>query len=449
MRNYVYHPGFEGRPIVRRHAPPLVQSRDMAAATDDTREAYVIDIALITIIFLCFGSVTALIMKVQLLKEAPSWAVALYLVPISIAAIAAALKPHIALRTAIIGGPFFLLVVWALVSFRWSNQPDLTLRQGLLFCATYLVACMLAQYLSWVRIGRILAGLFTAQAIISASLALLKPEWGVMTEVYPGSWSGIWSFKQTLGVAMAVGSGCTSGYLLMRPKAWVWCVPGLLAMLLCVIKSQATTAILVTGFAMVVPFSVWIAQRNRAASVFAAWAVLTAAITLALMVTVLAPFIFQALGKAPTLTGRTDIWAALESALHARPWLGWGFQAFWTDRSVTSPVEEIEAAMQGFRPPDAHSTPLDIRLQLGYVGITLAALAFFRTWVQAFWQSGREPGMMVVVGILVAMTSMCFTEAIGLYPMDSMTLIIHLVVVKTALSMWDHKDATENRPLLV
>jgi exopolysaccharide production protein ExoQ len=449
MRNYIYHPAFDGRPIVRRHAPPLMPANDRSNARDDTRLAYLTDIVLIIGLFLCFGSVTGLVMKVQLLKEAPSWGVALYMLPISVAAIAAALKPHIALRTALIGGPFFLLVVWALVSFRWSNQPDLTLRQGLLFCATYAVACMLAQYLNWVRIGRILAGLFSLQAFLSAALALLKPEWGVMTEIYPGSWSGIWSFKQTLGIAMAVGAGCTSGYLLMRPKAWVWCVPALLTMLLCVIKSQATTAILVTGFAMVVPFSVWLAQKSRAASVFAAWAVMTAAVSLALMVTVLAPFIFEALGKAPTLTGRTDIWTALESALHARPWFGWGFQAFWTDRSITSPVEEIEAAMQGFRPPDAHSTPLDIRLQLGYVGITLAAVAFFRTWVQAFWQSGREPGMMVVVGILVALTSMCFTEAIGLYPMDSMTLIIHLIVVKTALSLWDRNDAEKNRPMLV
>jgi exopolysaccharide production protein ExoQ len=449
MRNYVYHPAFEGRPIVRRHAPPLVNNFNNQTARDDSQKAILVDIVIILIIFLCFGSIVGLVSKVQLLKEAPPWGVALYLIPISIAAVAAAMKPHLALRTALMGGPFFILVVWAMISFRWSNQPDLTLRQGLLFGATYLVACMLAQYLSWIRIGRILSGLFCVQAIASAGLALFKPEWGVMTEIYPGAWSGIWSFKQTLGIAMAVGAGCTSGYLLMRPKAWVWCVPSLLLMLLCVVKSQATTAILVTGFAMIVPFAVWLAQRSRAASVFAIWGVATAVACLALFVTVLAPLIFQALGKAPTLTGRTDIWAALEGALHARPWFGWGFQAFWTDRSITSPVEDIEAAMQGFRPPDAHSTPLDIRLQLGYVGLALATAAFARTWVQAFWQSGREPGMMIVVGILVALTSICFTEAIGLYPMDSMTLIMHLIVVKTALSMWDYKDASENRPQLV
>jgi exopolysaccharide production protein ExoQ len=449
MRNYVYHPGFEGRPIVRRHAPPLQPASGLIKDKDDSPLAIAVDVIIIAVLFLCFGSVTALVMKVQLLKEAPTWAIGLYLIPIAATSVAIAYKPHIALRTALIGGPFFLFVCWAFFSYRWSNQPDLTMRQGMLLIATYATACMLAQNLSWVRIGRILTGLFTTQAVFSASLAIMKPEWGVMSEIYPGAWSGIWGFKQTLGVAMAVGAGCATGYLLMRPKTWVWTAPALFLMLICVIKSEATTAILVTGFAMAIPFAVWLAQRSRAASVFTIWAVVTAACVLGLMVTVLAPYIFAALGKAPTLTGRTDIWAALEGAIQARPLVGWGYQAFWTDTSMTSPVVEIERAMDGFRPPDAHSTPIDIRLQLGIIGITLAGLTFFRTWVQTIWQARLEPGMMIVAGVLFALTSMCFTEVIGLYPMDGITLIIHLIVIKTALTMWDRKDAASNRPQLV
>ncbi|NJR20573.1 MAG: hypothetical protein HC777_03350 [Hyphomonadaceae bacterium] len=140
---------------------------------------------------------------------------------------------------------------------------------------------------------------------------------------------------------------------------------------------------------------------------------------------------------------------ALQSALDAKPLLGWGYQAFWTDTSITSPVEEIERAMDGFRPPDAHSTPIDIHLQLGIIGLFLAGAAFFRVWAQMIWQSRNEPGMLIASGIVVALTSMCFTEAIGLYPMDSITLIIHLIIVKTALTMWDRKDRSAGRPMLV
>jgi exopolysaccharide production protein ExoQ len=416
---------------------------------DKTQTAFLIDIAIVVLLFCCFGSIVGLTIKVQHLKQAPSWSIFLYVFPIIFSVIACAMKPHIAIRTAIIGGPYFLLVLWAFVSFQWSNQPALTMRQGLLFICTYMSACALVMNLSWFRLSRILAMLFTTQAVLSAALALLKPEWGVMTTIYPGAWSGLWSFKQSLGVAMAVGAGCVTGYSLLNPKALVWTGPAMLVILLCVIQSEATTAILVTGLAMTMPFSVWLAQRHPSAAVFSIWAVACAAVLGALLLTVLAPMIFQALGKAPTLTGRTDIWLALEPAIKARPIFGWGFQAFWTDTSLSSPVEEIERAMDGFRPPDAHSTPIDLRLQLGVVGSCLAILAFGRAWLQTIFQSGREPGMMVAVGFLTAVTSMCFTESLALYPMDSLTLLTQIIVIKVALSMWDYNDEKNKRPVLI
>jgi exopolysaccharide production protein ExoQ len=437
-------------PLNLRQAPsPTVPARAPTIHRDLTDGAFWVDLALVAGLLCCFGSIVSLTIKVQELKEAPSWAIGLYLFPIAAGVIACALKPHVAIRTALVGGPYFLLVVWAFVSYQWSNQPALTMRQGLLFMCTYMSACVLAMNLSWLRIARILALFFTAQAILSAALALLKPEWGVMREIYPGAWSGLWGFKQSLGVAMAVGAACVSGYTLMNPGAWKWTIPSLLVILLCVVRSEATTAILVTGLAMAMPVSAWIAQRHPSAAVFSIWAATTAAVASALALTVLAPLIFAALGKAPTLTGRTDIWAALAPAIEARPILGWGFQAFWTDTTLTSPVEEIQRAMDGFRPPDAHSTPMDIRLQLGIVGSVLASLTFARGWIQAIFQAGREPGMMLALGFLTAITSMCFTESLALYPMDSMTLVTQIIVIKIALTMWDHKDSQNQRPILV
>ena len=200
------------RPLVRRLGPSNGTYASVDIDFDETRQAVWIDLALIATMILCFGSVTSLVMKVQLLKQAPTWAVYLYFFPIAAAVIAAAAKPHVALRTALTGGPFFLFVLWAMASFQWSNQPDLSLRQGILFGGTYLVACMMAQYLSWMRIGRILVGVFSLQALFSATLAVLKPEWGVMTEIYPGScrvfgalsrlWESPWQLGSVVPVAM-------------------------------------------------------------------------------------------------------------------------------------------------------------------------------------------------------------------------------------------------------
>lgn len=445
---------FSQRPSLRNRVPLFLGNNRAAAPVravdpDKSAAAFRMDVLIVLVLFCCFGSIVSLTIKVQQLKEAPNWAVFLYLFPIAASVVACALKPHLAVRTALLGGPYFLLVVWAFVSFQWSNQPELTMRQGLLLICTYMSASALAMHLSWFRLARILAMLFSSQAIASAALALLKPEWGVMTEIYPGAWAGLWNFKQSLGVAMAVGAGCVTGYTLLNPKAWIWTLPSLFIIVLCVVQSEATTAILVTGAAIGMPFSAWLAQRHPSAAVFSIWAVASGVVFSALALTVLAPIIFQALGKAPTLTGRTDIWAALKPAIEARPLLGWGFQAFWTDNSLSSPVEEIERAMDGFRPPDAHSTPTDIRLQLGIFGSVLAILAFGRAWLQAIFQSAREPGMMVALGFLTAITSMCFTESLAFYPMDAMTLVTQIVLLKIAISMWDYKDARFGRPILI
>ncbi|WP_313588584.1 O-antigen ligase [Aquidulcibacter sp.] len=427
---------------------PPVDAPTGVGNPDNRLPIILIDLAIALYLFCCFGSTVAFVMKIQHLKEAPSWSLLIYAPTVLLTALAVAYRPQMALRTALVGGPFFLFILWTLASFQWSNQPDLTFRQGLLMCVTYGAACMISQYLSWLRLARVLACLFTFQAVISAGLAILTPQWGVMTEIYPGAWSGIWSFKQTLGVAMAVASGGVMGYALMQPKAAIWTVPALIIIVLCVFKSEATTAILVTGLAMAIPVAVWLAQRHPSAAVLSVWAVVTGLAALFLIVTILAPLVFQLLGKAPTLTGRTDIWRALAEPIAQRPWFGWGYQAFWTDTSLTSPVDRVESIMEGFRPPDAHSTPIDIRLQLGLVGLILVGLTFARTWLQILLQAGRQPAMMPAVGIFTAITAMAFTESIGLYPMDGMTLIVQLVVVKTALSAWDRRNSRPNKSQL-
>jgi O-antigen ligase len=219
-------------------------------------------------------------------------------------------------------------------------------------------------------------------------------------------------------------------------------------MLVCVFESEATTATLVSVVVLVVAAAVWFAGRHPTAALLVVWLTVLAASFGWLVINTLSDLIFETLGKAPTLTGRTDIWAALQPALDTRPTLGWGFQAFWTDRGLNSPVAEIEEAMNGFRPPDAHSTPIDIRLQMGWWGLALAAATFARAWWQSVTLVTREPGMVLAIPLLTAMTAIAFTESLGLYPMDFTTLIIMVIVLKIATAQWDMQDALRRAPRL-
>jgi exopolysaccharide production protein ExoQ len=71
------------------------------------------------------------------------------------------------------------------------------------------------------------------------------------------------------------------------------------------------------------------------------------------------------LGRDNTLTGRTEVWAAVLPAMKQKPLLGYGFGSFWTDDR-----------RQLYDIPTAHNGYLDILLELGAVG-----LALFVAWL--------------------------------------------------------------------
>jgi exopolysaccharide production protein ExoQ len=73
----------------------------------------------------------------------------------------------------------------------------------------------------------------------------------------------------------------------------------------------------------------------------------------------------SSLGRDSTLTGRTEVWAAVLPAMKRQPLLGYGFGSFWTD-----------ARRQQYDIPTAHNGYLDILLELGGMG-----LAFFTFWL--------------------------------------------------------------------
>jgi len=69
------------------------------------------------------------------------------------------------------------------------------------------------------------------------------------------------------------------------------------------------------------------------------------------------------LGRDNTLTGRTEVWAAVLPAREQRPLLGYGLGSFWTD-----------ARRLLYDIPTAHNGYLDILLELGEAGLGLYAI---------------------------------------------------------------------------
>jgi exopolysaccharide production protein ExoQ len=109
----------------------------------------------------------------------------------------------------------------------------------------------------------------------------------------------------------------------------------------------------------------------------------------------------QALGRNPTLTGRTEIWAAV-LPMAPNPVVGAGFESFWLSSHVK---ERLAILFPGLPLNEAHDGYIEVYLNLGWVGLGLIGLILidgYRRSVKAF---RREPvlGSLCLAFILTEM----------------------------------------------
>jgi exopolysaccharide production protein ExoQ len=136
----------------------------------------------------------------------------------------------------------------------------------------------------------------------------------------------------------------------------------------------------------------------------------------------------QALGRNPTLTGRTDIWAAV-IPMAPNSWVGAGFESFWLSPTVRARLGEL---FPNLPLNEAHNGYIEVYLELGWVGVGLIGFILldgYRRSVKAF---RREP---VLGGLLIAYV-LCaiiysLTEA-GFRMMDAIWVFFLLAVIQAS-----------------
>ncbi len=116
--------------------------------------------------------------------------------------------------------------------------------------------------------------------------------------------------------------------------------------------------------------------------------------------------IVQAVGREPTLTGRTVLWSQLLS-MNSNPLFGTGFESFWL-----GPRLEEFWSIYWWRPNEAHNGYLEVLLNLGWTGVALLAVVMvvgYRNVVGAF-RRDPEAGRLRLSYFVVA-AAYGFTEA--------------------------------------
>ncbi|MCC5997182.1 MAG: O-antigen ligase family protein [Oceanicaulis sp.] len=282
-----------------------------------------------------------------------------------------ALSPGAVWRVVMRAWPLVALALLTMISALWSIDPEVSVRRGLAVVMTLAFGLWLAARYDWPDLIRLIALTFAILAAGSLIAGALFPGFGVMQEVHPGAWRGLWWEKNTLGAMMAWGALAFLAAAACAPAAaerrmWFALVP--LAVLL-VLLATSRTAFLAAAIALGGPAAIALSRRGFGFAALTAFGATAGAIALAAVLMIGPAVLLDMLGRDATLTGRTDIWAALVRAIAERPWTGFGYGAFWDDER--GPAFWVIQATQ-WPVPTAHNAWLETALAIGLPGAALA-----------------------------------------------------------------------------
>ena len=272
-----------------------------------------------------------------------------------------------------------LLLGLAVLSVSWSEDPATTFKRALALLGTAAASIYLASQWKPKDLIKLLAWSLGLAALASVAVALIAPAYGVMSDISPGAWQGIYTHKNIFGRVMALGAISFMFLAFTSPKYRRIGWGGFLLLLVLVIESRSLTALLAL-LATLSLIPVLLALRRRPAFIPSLTMALFALAMLTVWLTGSSHDVVNAFGRDPTFTGRVDLWQSASTVISKRPWLGHGYGTGWVgggDDATTDIAQFTE-----WNAPNAHNGFLNLTLDLGFVGLILflaaSAVAFHR-----------------------------------------------------------------------
>jgi exopolysaccharide production protein ExoQ len=288
---------------------------------------------------------------------------------------------------------FGLLCLHAYASKYWSIDPGVTTRRTIAMAFSSLFAIYLGAAFRGPNLPRVMMMSGLIMGIGSLFMVVAFPTIGIHQLDNAGLWRGLWYEKNQMGVVMVAGAVSAVACLAHDDgrKVTPWITFGVTTLLVLATQSKTSLLCLIIGAGII--GTLWSMRKGGAAlTVVAVWFGVVLFGLIAYVFITEPEVVLKALGKDPSLTGRTDIWVALMREVNMRPWTGFGYQAFWGRDSV--PAAFIRAETQ-WPVPSAHNGWIDLLIQLGWPGafsVGFAVLLAFLTSVFRISGAGAREG---------------------------------------------------------
>jgi len=271
-------------------------------------------------------------------------------------------------RMAVFSPLLILCVAWCGVTMFWSVDSGITMRRSVALMLTTMGGLVLASRFTWEEMVQRIAFAFLILCLITILVAVTNPARGIMHEVHIGAWRGPWVEKNYLGGMMTKGLIAAICAFAMRPERWWLWVPTAALCLFLVIMSTSKTALLISLMSIAIFIALRIFRRFPILRAPLVYMIVLSTAAFVTFLTVAPEVAFGLIGKDPTFTGRTDIWAWLTASIKQNWLLGYGYGAYWKD--PLGPSYWVRTALQ-WGVPSAHNGWIDLWLAGGLVAVVL------------------------------------------------------------------------------
>lgn len=314
-----------------------------------------------------------------------------------------------------------LIVAYVCASIVWSYDPVETLKSLPVFLGATALGIYLAARFDLRAQVRLLMWMLVLAAALSLFFGLFLPI-GVMTDTSNfGSWRGIYSQKNDLGRFMALAIVVLGLGASHKRWAWAatWAAVAVAGVLLLLSRSATSLGTLVLLVLLVPLYRVLQLRRSSLMPVLLAGGSLVV-VAAGLLAATNADRIISVIGKDSTLTGRLPLWAAVWQKIIERPWLGYGYNAFWL--GANSEAADVWLTNR-WLPNHAHNGFLDLWLELGVIGLLLVIFHLTGSGVRSVRYASRTPSI------------------IGLWPLVLLTILLlynfnYSVLVSQSVFFW-------------
>lgn len=274
------------------------------------------------------------------------------------------------------------LLGWACISVVWSIDRQVTIRHFVALLATTLFGVYFAVRYPLRDQLRLLTA--TLGIVISASVfaCLAFPSYAItVADLSEGpSWQGVVAHRNTLGRLAVLAAVILALHFLERVRRTTIFL-AIVFLFLVVILTQSKTAVVyfvlgIAAFPFARAFHRNSVRRKK---------ILVLALLAFCGLTVLAYYNWEqftySLGRDPALTGRFALWVLSMTWIADKPFLGYGFDAFWSN--YYGPAADFRIASGWLAAPHAHNGFINLWLDLGLIGVLLFVLGFIITYREA------------------------------------------------------------------